>query len=72
MNKMLEVLHKPKIMSKFHGAMTLVWLVMLPVSAFTPLKNSVPFLVAISIWALVGAHWAAYQGARSEMSNNDG
>lgn len=68
------LLHSPVVMSRFHALATVVWTLLLPVSVFTPLKDSVPWLVAISVWALIGAHLAAYQGARSEMeakkSNN--
>lgn len=50
----------------FHGLATVGWLVMLPITLATGLKYSVPFLVAISVWALVGAHWSAWQGTRAE------
>lgn len=56
----------PRKLRHFHAAMTLVWLAMIPVSVFTGLKDSVPFLVFISLWALVGAHWSAWQGVRAE------
>jgi hypothetical protein len=32
---------------------------MIPVSLITGLKESVPFLVFLSLWALVAAHWSA-------------
>lgn len=71
----VDLLHSPVIMSRFHASATVVWVVLLPISIFTPLKDSVPWLVAISVWALIGAHLAAYQGARSEIeakkSNGD-
>jgi hypothetical protein len=64
--KLPEWVRDPKKAGKFHAAATFVWLAMIPVSVFTPLKDSVPFLVGISLWALVGAHWSAWQGARAE------
>lgn len=67
MDKILEKLHSAQAMAKFHGAITIVWVLMLPVSMLTPLKDSVPYLVGLSVWALIGSHWAAYQGARSEL-----
>lgn len=36
----------------------LVFAVMIPVSLITGLKQSVPFLVFLSLWALVAAHWS--------------
>lgn len=59
-------LTEPRKLRQFHAAMTLLWLAMIPVSVFTGLKDSVPFLVFISLWALVGAHWSAWQAVRAE------
>lgn len=56
----------PKKAARFHAVATMLWVVMIPVAVFTPLKDSVPFLVFISLWALVGAHWSAWQAARAE------
>jgi len=64
-------LDDPKILRRFHGAATLGWAVMIPVSMATGLRNSVPYLVGISVWALVAGHAAAYAGARAEASNGD-
>lgn len=58
----------PKKAANFHAIATVVWMLMIPISVFTPLKGSVPFLVFLSLWALVGAHWSAWQAARSEDS----
>lgn len=60
----------PKIQARFHAAVTILWLVMIPVSVFTGLKQSVPFLVFLSLWALVAGHWSAWQAARAESSAN--
>jgi hypothetical protein len=57
---------KPARLRRLHAVLTVLWLAMIPVSVFTNLKNSVPFLVFISLWALVGAHWAAWQAVRAE------
>ena len=35
-----------------------VFAVMIPVALATGLKKSVPFLVFLSLWALVAAHWS--------------
>jgi hypothetical protein len=40
-----------------------VFLVMIPVSLYSGLKSSVPFLVFLSLWALVASHWAGALGA---------
>lgn len=59
-------LTEPQKLRHFHAAMTILWMVMIPVSGFTALKNSVPFLNFISLWALVSSHWAAWQAVRAE------
>lgn len=46
------------------------FLAMIPVALVTGLKKSVPFLVFLSLWALVAAHWsgalAAWAAKRSD------
>lgn len=59
-------LKEPRNLRRLHLGMTISWAAMIPVSVFTDLKDSVPFLVFISLWALVGAHWSAWQGVRAE------
>jgi len=55
---------------KFHGWLTIFWAVMLPISLITGLKNSLPYIVGLSVYALMGTHFAAWQGSRAEDSNN--
>lgn len=64
--KLPHWLKDPKKAGKFHAAATVLWIVMIPISVFTVLKDSVPFLVFLSLWALVGAHWSAWQAAQAE------
>lgn len=49
-----------------HLAFALVFLVQVPIALLTGLKSSVPYLVFLSLWALVASHWAAYQSTRAE------
>lgn len=51
---------------RFHLAATIAWAGLIPVAIVTSLKDSVPFLVSISLWALSAGHWAAFQQARQE------
>lgn len=64
--KMPSWLRDPKKAGRFHAVATVVWVVMIPISILTGLKDSVPFLVFISLWALVGAHWGAWQATQAE------
>jgi hypothetical protein len=56
---------------KLHGWLTIFWAVMLPISILTGLKNSLPYLVGLSVYALMGTHFSAWQGSRAEESNED-
>lgn len=57
------------VLNTFLGA---VFAVMIPVALVTGLKRSVPFLVFLSLWALVAAHWsgalAALAARRAEQN----
>lgn len=49
----------------------LAWLVMIPVSVETGLKNSLPYLVSISVYALFAAHVSAALAALAGKSGNE-
>ena len=56
----------PRWMQIFHALQVVGWLVMIPVALLTGLKDSVPFLVTISILALVFSELAAWQSSLAE------
>ena len=68
--KFKEIINSPAAMVKFHAFSVVFWMIMIPVSHFTGLSESVPFLNLISLWALVAAHWAGFQGAHAERSSS--
>lgn len=49
-----------------HGVAALFWAAMIPVSMFTGLRNSVPYLVGLSVYALAIGHGASWQSTRAE------
>lgn len=55
---------------RIHGWLTLFWFAMIPVSVTTGLKNSLPYLVALSVYALAVGHFASWQGSRAEEAND--
>lgn len=61
----------PVFMRRVNGWFTLFWIVMIPVSIATNLIDSVPFISALSLWALVSGHWAAWQAARVEVKQDE-
>lgn len=51
---------------RLHMALTIVWLVVIPVAIVTGWVYSIVFVSAISLYANVASHFAAWQGARAE------
>jgi hypothetical protein len=57
----------PVFMRRLNGWLTIFWIVMIPVSILTGWINSVTYVAALSLWALVSGHWSAWQAARVEV-----
>jgi hypothetical protein len=55
-------------MRRVNGWLTVFWLAMIPVSLATGWVNSVVYVSALSLWALVSGHWSAWQAARVEVN----
>jgi hypothetical protein len=53
-----------------NGWLTIFWLAMIPVSLITGWVNSVVYVSALSLWALVSGHWSAWQAARVEVNQS--
>ena len=58
-------------MRAVNGWLTIVWLVMIPVSLLTGWISSVTYVAALSPWALVSGHWSAWQAARVEVKQDE-
>jgi hypothetical protein len=58
----------PKFMRRVNGWLTLFWIAMIPISVVLGWLNSVAYVSALSLWALVSGHWAAWQAARVEVN----
>lgn len=54
---------------RFHALRIWVWSVQIPVALATGLKTSVPYVVFLSLAALVEGATAAWMGSRSEDSS---
>lgn len=57
-----------KRLRRFHLGRIVVWSVQIPVALLTNLKNSTPYLVFLSLMALVEGAFAAYMASRAEAS----
>ena len=60
----------PVFMRRVNGWLTMFWLVMIPVSFTMGWLNSVVYVSALSLWALVSGHWSAWQAARVEVAQD--
>lgn len=58
----------PVFMRRVNGWLTIFWLAMIPVSLVTHWIGKVTYVAALSLWALVSGHWAAWQAARVEVN----
>jgi hypothetical protein len=57
----------PVFMRRVNGWLTIFWIAMIPISIATHWINSVTYVAALSLWALVSGHWSAWQAARVEV-----
>ena len=63
MHKLLE---DPVLMRKAQGWITLLWIVLIPISLALGWVKSVTFVSALSLWALVASHGAWWAAASVE------
>ena len=61
----------PKFMRRVNGWLTIFWIAMIPISAAMGWLNSVVYVSALSLWALVSGHWSAWQAARVEVKQEE-
>ncbi len=60
----------PIVQRKLHGWLTIIWLIAaFPICIW--LKDSVPFLVFVSVYAVVTGHWSSWQAARVEVKQDE-
>lgn len=57
----------PVFMRRVNGWLAVFWIVMIPISMWLGWLNSVIYVSALSLWALVSGHWSAWQAARVEV-----
>lgn len=56
-----------EFMKSLNGWLTIFWIAMIPVAYYMGWLQSVTFVSALSLWALVSGHWSAWQAARTEV-----
>ena len=55
-------------MRRLNGWLKIFWVVMIPVSLMMGWLQSVTYVSALSLWALVSGHWSTWQAARVEVA----
>ena len=66
------MMHVPvRWLRRIHATFAAVWLA-LSIPSMIWWKNSIPYLIFLSVYAIVAAHAAAWAGARAEESNGGG
>ncbi|WP_426595693.1 hypothetical protein ACPPVS_08805 [Cellulomonas sp. McL0617] len=58
----------PVFMRRVNGWLAVFWLIMIPISMAAGWLDSVVYVSALSLWALVSGHWSAWQAARVEVA----
>lgn len=54
-----------RYLRRFHAVMTVVWILLL-VPSLLWWKDSILWVIVLSVWANVASHFGAWQGARAE------
>lgn len=62
-----SVQESPVFMRRLNGWLAIFWVAMIPISMWRGWLDSVTYVSALSLWALVSGHWSAYQAARVEV-----
>lgn len=71
MGRFTALFGRPEVLRAVHAWATVFWLVMAPVSMLTGLRNSVAYLVGLSVYAIVTGHWSSWQSARVEVKQDE-
>jgi hypothetical protein len=66
-----KFLGDPKFLQRANGCFAIFWIIMTPISFFLGWLESVTYVSALSIWALVASHWSGWQAARVEVKQDD-
>lgn len=70
MTKLIDKLTVPSFMAKVHLWLMLLWILLIIPSALL-WKDSVPYLVSISVYAVIMGHVSSWQAARVEQRQDE-
>jgi len=67
--KVFALFGRPTFLKAFHGWCTVVWAVLIPISVLF-LRESVPWIVLMSVWANFVGHFSSWQATRVEVKQD--
>ena len=67
--KVFALFGRPEFLKAFHGWMTVIWAILIPVSVVF-LRDSVPWIVLMSVWANFVGHFSSWQATRVEVKQD--
>jgi hypothetical protein len=70
-DKISNGLANSALLRSFHGYMTVLWGLLIPVTVFTGLKGSIVWIALMSVWANFVGHFSSWQAARVEVKQDD-
>lgn len=71
MRAVFALFGRPAFLRGFHGVMTVVWFILIPVSLLTDLKKSLIWIVTMSVWANFVGHFSSWQATRVEVKQDE-
>lgn len=69
--KLFELFGRPSFLRAFHGWLTLIWGILIPLTVVTGLKGSLVWIAMMSVWANFVGHFSAWQASRVEVKQDE-
>lgn len=66
-----SVSDNPTLFKRINGWLTIFWIFMIPISVFMGWTESVTYVSALSIYALITGHLSTWQAARVEEKQDE-
>lgn len=71
MRAVFSLFGRPQFLRGFHGVLTLIWGVLIPITIFTDLKASIVWIALMSVWANFVGHFSSWQATRVEVRQDE-
>jgi len=67
-----QLLARPTLWRRFHAGMAFVWALNIPVAVATSIKESLPYLIFVSLMTAFSGEMAALHGAQIQVKQEEG